>query len=135
NGWKNTSQTVTLTPTDTGSGVAATYYTTNGSTPTTGSTQGTSISLTATGVYTIKYFSVDIAGNQEAGKTASTQIRIDKVLPTNSLALGTTTGAYLSGSTLFYKGNAAGSFTLVDAVSDTDSGPGSTTFPAIATTG
>ena len=81
--WKNTNQTVTLTPSDgTGSGVSATYYTTNGTTPTTASASGTSISLTTDGVYTIKYFSVDRLGNTEAVKTASTQIRIDKTAPT-----------------------------------------------------
>jgi hypothetical protein len=133
--WRNTNTTVTLTPTDAASGVGATYYTTNGSTPTTSSSQGTSISLTNTGVYTIKYFSVDNAGNQEAVKTASTQIRIDKTTPTSSLAIGSATGAYLSGTTLYYKGNAAGSFSFVNSVTDADSGTASTTFPAISTTG
>ena len=80
-GWHTTAQTVTLTPTDSGSGVAGTYYTTDGSTPTTGSPSGTSISLTADGVYTIKYFSVDNVGNQEPVRTASTVIRIDRVGP------------------------------------------------------
>jgi hypothetical protein len=81
--WKNTNQTVTLTPSDgTGSGIRATYYTTNGSTPTTSSPSGTSISLTSDGTYTIEYFSVDNVSNTEAVKTASTQIRIDKTPPT-----------------------------------------------------
>ena len=78
---KNTTQTVTLTPTDAGSGVAATYYTTNGSTPTTSSSQGTSIALSADGTYTIKYFTVDNVGNQETVKTAATVICIDKTAP------------------------------------------------------
>ena len=69
---------MTLSPSDTsGSGVAATYYTTNGSTPTTSSAQGTSILLSADGTYTIRYFSVDAAGNTEAVKTASTVITIN----------------------------------------------------------
>ena len=80
--WKTTNQTVTLTPTDSGSGVGNTYYTTDGSTPNTGSPSGTSISLTADGVYTIKYFSVDNVGNQEPVQTASTLIRIDRTGPT-----------------------------------------------------
>ena len=63
---------MTLTPTDALSGAAATYYTTNGTTPTTASTQGTSIALTTAGTYTIKYFSVDAAGNAEPVKTAGT---------------------------------------------------------------
>jgi hypothetical protein len=80
--WTNQNVTVTLTPTDTGSGVAATYYTTNGTTPTTASTKGTSIALTAAGTYTIQYFSVDASGNAEPIKTATNPIRIDKTLPT-----------------------------------------------------
>src|SRR5207247_4581173 len=69
---KNTTQTVTLTPTDGGSRVAATYYTTDASTPTTSSSQGTSIALSSDGPYTITYFSVDKVGNTETGKTART---------------------------------------------------------------
>jgi hypothetical protein len=82
--WKNTSQTVTLTPSDALSGVAATYYTTNGSTPTTGSTPGTLVTLSADGVYTVKYFSVDNVGNAEPAQTAGTQIRIDKTTPASA---------------------------------------------------
>src|SRR5206468_6450484 len=83
NAWKNTNQTVTLAPNDgTGSGAAATYYTTDGSTPTTSSANGTAVNLTSSGVYTISYFSVDNVTNTEAVKTASTQIRIDKTAPT-----------------------------------------------------
>jgi hypothetical protein len=80
-GWKATDQTVTLTRSDASSGVAATYYTTDGSTPTTGSPQGASVSLTSEGVHAIRYFSVDNAGNTESVRTASTQIRIDKTAP------------------------------------------------------
>jgi Chitobiase/beta-hexosaminidase C-terminal domain len=76
----NTTQTVTLTPSDAGSGVAATYYTTDGSTPTTASSQGTSVTLSTDGTYQVKYFSVDKVGNQEAVKTASA-VCIDKTAP------------------------------------------------------
>jgi hypothetical protein len=82
NAWKNTNQTVVLTPSDSGSGVGATYHTTDGSTPTTSSPTGTSFALTADGTYTIKYFSVDRVSNTEAVKTGSTVIRIDKTGPT-----------------------------------------------------
>ena len=78
---QNTNQTVTLTPTDAGSGVAATYYTIDGSTPTTSSSQGTSVALTTEGSFTIKYISVDNVGNAEAPKTAGTAICIDKTAP------------------------------------------------------
>jgi Chitobiase/beta-hexosaminidase C-terminal domain len=88
NAWKNTTQTVTLSPTDAGSGVPQTYYTTDGSTPSEiggvpqGTTKtGTSILLNTSGQYTIKYFSVDNVGNAEAVKTAGTVIRIDLIAP------------------------------------------------------
>jgi hypothetical protein len=101
--WKNTDQTVTLTASDgTGSGVATTRYTTNGSTPTNASPQGTAVNLTADGIYTIKYFSVDNVSNNEAVKTAGTQTRIDKTPPTsvtlNSLPASIKNGQALSGS-------------------------------------
>jgi len=137
NGWKNTTQTVTLTPTDSGSGVAQTHYTTDGSTPTTSSSTGTSISLSATGQYTIKYFSVDNTGNSEAVKTAGTVIRIDKVAPTDSVSLSAASGAFLNTgtNTLYFNKNTGGSFKLADAVTDNDSGPASATFPGISATG
>jgi prepilin-type N-terminal cleavage/methylation domain-containing protein len=81
--WKNTDQTVTLSPTDSGgAGVTATYYTTNGAAPTTSSTNGTSTTLSTEGIHTVKYFSVDGAGNREAVRTAATDVRIDKTAPT-----------------------------------------------------
>jgi hypothetical protein len=100
---KNTTQTVTLSPTDAASGVAATYFTTNGTTPTTGSSQGTSIVLSAEGTYTIKYFTVDNVGNTEAVKTAATAICIDKTAPAPTnvvLANGGTVGSADQGDTL-----------------------------------
>ena len=78
---KNTTQTVTLTPTDSASGAATTYYTTNSTTPTTSSSQGTSISLATDGTYTIKYFTVDNVGNTETVKTGVSTICIDKTAP------------------------------------------------------
>ena len=94
NGWKTAAQTVTLSPTDVGSGVAHTYFTTDGSTPTAASTEGTSIPLLTSGVYTIKYFSVDGLGNAEAVKTAATQIRIDTAAPTSVLTFPANGGSY-----------------------------------------
>ncbi len=79
--WHNNSVTVTLTCTDSSSGCNHTYYTTDGSTPTTSSTQGTSILLSTEGQYTIKYFSTDLAGNTESVKTAANTVKIDKTAP------------------------------------------------------
>src|SRR5262249_44567009 len=100
---KNTTQTVTLAPTDSASGVAATYYTIDGSTPTTSSSQGTSIALTSEGTYTIKYFSVDKVGTAESVKPAGTTICIDKTAPAPTnvvLANGGIAGTADAGDTL-----------------------------------
>ena len=121
NAWKNTTQTVTLSPSDTGgSGVANTYYTTDGSTPTTSSSSGTSVVLLTDGTYTIKYFSTDTAANVESVKTAGTQIRIDKTLPTVAI---TTASVIYSSSNVSYSnesGQWGGSITGTAA----DSGSG-----------
>jgi hypothetical protein len=79
--WKRTDQTVALRPADPdSSGVAATYFTIDGSTPTRASTQGTSVSM-GEGVHVIRYFSVDRAGNSEAVRTAGTPIQVDETAP------------------------------------------------------
>jgi hypothetical protein len=80
--WKNTTQIVVLSPSDgTGAGSQRTHYTTDGTSPTGASPQGTTVTLAAEGVYTVKYFSVDNVGNSEAVRTAGTQVRIDKTPP------------------------------------------------------
>ncbi len=74
-GWQNTDVNVTLACTDTGSGCASTSYEVDG-----GATQtGNTVSLTAEGIHTITYRSVDVAGNVEATKTAT--VMIDKTPP------------------------------------------------------
>ena len=75
-GWSNGSVTVTLSPKDGLSGVAATHYTIDG-----GSEQtGTTITLDAEGTYTLAFWSVDNAGNIEVPRTAT--VRIDLTPPT-----------------------------------------------------
>ncbi|HEX2110140.1 MAG TPA: Ig-like domain-containing protein [Gaiellaceae bacterium] len=84
--WKNTTQTVVLSPSDgAGAGTAATYSTTDGSTPTTASPLGTTVTLSADGVYTVKYFSVDNVGNAEDVRSAGTQVRVDKTRPSSAV--------------------------------------------------
>jgi hypothetical protein len=73
--------TVHLLPTDAISSIAHTFYTTDGSEPTINSLEGTSIDFTEPGTYTIKYFSIDAAGNVETPHEAQYQIRIDKRIP------------------------------------------------------
>jgi hypothetical protein len=87
-GWSYDGYWVTLTAADTdatggsGSGVAVTYYTTDGSTPTTSSSVYDQYSPPVLHAgEQISYFSVDSAGNIEALKTSSV-LRVDRTPPT-----------------------------------------------------
>jgi hypothetical protein len=74
----------------------------------------------------------------QAGNTAARSLTFvnDSTAPTNALSLGASpVGAFLSGTTLYFKANADGSFTLQDSVTDTGIGPASVTFPAIGASG
>ncbi|KFA87746.1 chitobiase/beta-hexosaminidase C-terminal domain-containing protein, partial [Archangium violaceum] len=77
-------QSITLTCEDgSGSGCTATYYTLDGSTPTrSSSTYSTPLSISAN--TTLKFFSVDAAGNEESVRTES--YVIDTVNPTVAAA-------------------------------------------------
>ena len=60
---------------------------------------------------------------------------VDTTPPVNVLSLSALTGnAFKSGTTVFYRGAAAGSFTLTNAVSDAGTGPASSTTAALAGT-
>ncbi|MFA7319767.1 MAG: chitobiase/beta-hexosaminidase C-terminal domain-containing protein, partial [Parcubacteria group bacterium] len=84
--WHNSAVTVSLNCTDVdGSGCKKTYYTTNGTDPTIASPSGNAVTLSAEGVYTIKYFSVDNAGNVEDVKTAVKTVNIDMTAPVVSI--------------------------------------------------
>jgi len=72
----NGSTTVSLSAVDKGgSGVQATYYTTDGSTPTTSSQVWDGRPFTISQTETFKFFSVDNAGNTEAVNTQTVQVR------------------------------------------------------------
>lgn len=87
--WHNTPVTVTLNCSDvSGSGCKTTYYTIDGSEPTTSSATGNSITLNTDGIHTIKYFSIDNAGNVENVKTAANTVKIDISNPTTPTVLG-----------------------------------------------
>ena len=109
-GWFHSPVSVSLAATDNqgGSGVSATYYTTDGSTPTTSGTKYTG-PFAVSSTSTVKFFSVDNAGNTESVR--SQQVQIDTSPPTTTIACN---GAPCSSS--FY--NAAVTVTL----SATDSG-------------
>lgn len=75
NAWVNGEVSVTLSPTDNGAGIASTEYSVDGGAP----QSGTSFTLDTEGDHTVTFSSTDLAGNVEAGKTAS--IKIDKTAP------------------------------------------------------
>ena len=83
-GWRDTAVTVTLTPSDTASGVASTAYRVDG----VGWQSGTSVSISAPSngsndaTHTIEYYSTDNAGNVESTKNC--QVKIDTQTPTTT---------------------------------------------------
>lgn len=72
--WVNKDQKIILTPTDKLSGLKAIYYTVDGI-----QSSGTSIAITAEGIHTVEYWSVDNAGNTETKHGLS--VKIDKTPP------------------------------------------------------
>jgi hypothetical protein len=84
-------------------------------------------------MYTVRVVATDVLG---LTRSSSVIARFDTTPPVNGLALAPgATNAALSGSTLYYRGDGAGSFTLVDAVTDATSTPASATYPALAAAG
>lgn len=148
----STASTVSVTfnkGTDSGSGLAATggllqrsSATLSGglcgtfgafATVATSPTSPNSNSVTTGNCYQYRYLSPDNVGNQSTF-TSGSIVKVDSTGPTNALSL-TSSAASLTGSTVYYKGNAAGSLTFTNAVADAASGPASTTYPLIGTTG
>jgi hypothetical protein len=135
-GWNNTAPVaVALSASDATSGLSRITYTTDGSDPTTSGTAlvyAGPLSLSAS--TTVKFFATDNAGN---ASTVQTQlVKIDTTPPVNGLALSSVSGgALLSGSTVYYRGSVAGSFTLTNTLADTGgSGPASNGTAALAGT-
>jgi hypothetical protein len=77
-----------------------------------------------------------IGANWRGAESArSATVTTDPVAPTNSISLSATGGAaYLSGTTVHYRGSAAGSLRVTNAVSDAGSGPASSTTGPLAGT-
>jgi hypothetical protein len=97
NGWYQGSVTVRLSATDNagGSGVDKTYYTTDGSTPTTGSPVYTG-PFTVSQTTTVRFFSTDVAGNAETPK--SRLIQIDVTAPSVSITSPVNNASFARGS-------------------------------------
>ena len=79
--WFNSTVSVTLTCSDT-NGCEEVYYTTDGSDPTLASNTGSTVVFPYDGIFTLKYFSVDNAGNASSILTALNQVMVDQTAPT-----------------------------------------------------
>ena len=86
NCWYTSAVTVTLTATDPASGVASTSYSLDG---VVGS--GTTVSITTDGIHTVKYWSVDKAGNTECQHTLT--VDVDRTPPATSATPSGTVGS------------------------------------------
>lgn len=139
-GWHKGDLLVQLASTDNvgGSGVKEITYSAAGAqviASTTVSGTSTNVGLTTEGTTTISFFATDNADNVESTRTVT--IKLDKTGPSNVLSLTGATGSasYLSGSTVYYRGSAAGSFRVQNAVIDVLSTPASSTTALTAATG
>ena len=81
----------------------------------------------ADGPYEVVARATDAAGNTT--DSAAVAVTVDNTAPVHGLALASGSGAYLAGGTMYFKGNAAGSFVLHDALTDATSGPASVDYP------
>lgn len=93
--------TIEFVPSDSASGYATTYYTTDGTTPTFESDAAPSFDIDESGLYIVKYFSVDNAGNIEPVKESG-QVRVEidpesiQILLTESFPINGKNGWYRS---------------------------------------
>ena len=88
------------------------------------------------GLYDLRVVTTDNVGNSFTSALV-TNVRVDNTLPTNVLSLQSVApagSAFLNGTTVYYRGTAAGNFQLQNAVSDAGSGPASSVFPALGGT-
>ncbi len=90
----------------------------------------------ADGLYDLRVITTDNVGNAFAS-AAVVNVRVDNTLPTNALSAQSNSpagSAFQSGTTVYYRGSAAGSLQLQNTVADAGSGPASSTFPALGGT-
>lgn len=85
--WTNHDVSVSLTATDTESGVADTFFTLDGST----AQSGKSVAINSEGLHVLTYWSVDKVGNMEAPHMVT--INIDKSSPVSSAIVSGNSGA------------------------------------------
>ena len=134
-GWHPASVSVTLSSSDTGSGLDEIRYTTDGSdpTPTTGTVYSGAFSVSVT--TEVRYRGFDRVGNAEA--IQSETIGFDTTAPSAPVLTLAESPAdpdqHVAGTTVYYRpgGGRSGTFTADAATSDAQSGIQKVTFPAV----
>ncbi len=122
NGWYTSNVLVTLTATDTGSGVKNTLYSLNNGVSWNTYATASPILLNLEGSTTLRFYSTDKAGNREATNTLV--IKIDKTAPEASIAVSITTqdllvtGTDSLGTTTVSK-DASGNYSIIDQAGHT----------------
>jgi hypothetical protein len=101
----------------------------SGSTVLTGAPSQTGLT---TGCYRYTLTGTDRVGN---ATSISTTVKYDVTVPTQAVTMSPAANAAMTGTVIYYKSNVAGSFTLNAAVTDSQTGPASSTFPVLTTTG
>ena len=77
----------------------------------------------------------ELAGAREHRRARPSPVNSDTTAPANSITLSSVTGgAYLTGTAIYYRGTAAGSLRLTNAVADAGSGPASSSTAALTGT-
>ena len=108
-GWSKTDVSVTLSATDCGSGTGEIHYTLDTNPEVVIQGSSVSLNITAEGIHSLTYFSVDAAGNREAANVLS--VRIDKTAPIITLM------SPADGATYFINQSVAADFVATDPVS------------------
>ena len=109
-------------------GITATYIATG-----THTCNDTSVS---NGTYTYRVTAVFRTWTAQSTASAAVVVNADPTPPTQVVSLTSGAGtAYLGGTTVYYRGDLGGSFTLATAVTDSGSGPASATFPGLSSNG
>ena len=133
---------------DSGSGPASSTFPTLGGSKTGWSSTTSTVSSPTGGPYVSTTFSwgngttsgptETVTGTDNVGNTVTTTLTFvnDSTAPVNDLSLSGQSGggSFLSGTTVYYQGSTAGSFTITNALSDSGSGPASSTFPTLGGT-
>lgn len=129
-GWNNSDVRLTGAVSDgDGSGYAATYYTLDGSDPSTSpSAQLAGADVIVTASATVRFVSVDVAGNRTP--VVDAVIQIDRVAPLVTFSAAEQSGGVFADQphgTVYYRGADAGSFRLLADVTD-PGGSGAASF-------